>query len=88
MNLVSENTSRKIDSCGRVVIPKSIRDRYSIRENDELQFFTLQEDGLSYICLSNGKTVDPKYQAAANVLNELGIDIPQELQDILDNYQV
>lgn len=44
MNLVSENVSRKIDSLGRVGIPKGLRDRLEINTNDELEFFVLNHD--------------------------------------------
>ena len=36
--------TRKIDSMGRIVIPKELRERYNIRENDYLEF-NLIEDG-------------------------------------------
>ena len=40
-----------------------------------------REDGKQYICLSTEKQVDPKYTNAVAVLEELGIEIPKELQD-------
>lgn len=33
------------DSLGRVVIPKALRDKYGINENDEIYFYTITEDG-------------------------------------------
>ena len=39
--LQPENTSRKLDSLGRVVIPKALRDKYGINENDEIYFYTI-----------------------------------------------
>jgi len=44
MNLVSENVSRKIDSLGRIGIPKGIRDRLRLEVNDEMEFFTMTND--------------------------------------------
>ena len=35
----TEGILRRIDNLGRVVIPKSIRDRYSISENDLIELF-------------------------------------------------
>lgn len=81
VSLIPENTKRKVDSLGRIVIPKSMRDRFSIKENDELEFLSLELDGMHYVCVTNGKTVDPKYRAAALVLKELGEDIPLSLQE-------
>ena len=83
-NLIPENTVRKVDSLGRVVIPKALRSRFCINENDEVGFLTLEFNGGYYICFTNGKTVDPRYQAAASVLKELGIEVPQELQSVLE----
>lgn len=85
VNLVSENTSRKLDTLGRVVIPKGLRSRYQLEPEDEVQFFTLSEGGQDYIVLSAGKAIDPKYVIAAKALEELGIDVPQALMDKLSN---
>ena len=53
VELIPENTSRKLDNLGRIVIPKGIRSRLGISEADELQFYTMRKDGISYICLTN-----------------------------------
>lgn len=83
--LQPENTSRKLDSLGRVVIPKALRDKYGINENDEIYFYTITEDGQNFIALTNGKTVDPKYMITANVLEELGVEAPQQLLDMINH---
>ena len=84
VELIPENTSRKLDNLGRIVIPKSIRSRLGISEADELQFYTMRKDDISYICLTNCHEEDPKYRAAASVLEELGIEIPEKLLEKLD----
>ena len=48
-----ENTSRKVDTLGRISIPKAIRDRLNIAVNDELDFYTTEENGASFICMTN-----------------------------------
>jgi AbrB family looped-hinge helix DNA binding protein len=54
MKLFAENDSRKIDSLGRVTIPKSMRNRMGLREGDEMWFFSLVDDnGLEYIAMTN-----------------------------------
>lgn len=81
MELIRENTTRKVDSLGRVSIPKSMRDRLEININDEVEFYLLQnDDGEQYVCLTNHKATNNKYEMAAKVLNELGLDIPEELE--------
>lgn len=77
MNLLYENQSRKIDNLGRVTIPKPIRDRLGWEQNDEVEFYTM--DGSSVV-LSKGKMRDSRYDIAAEVLGELGLEIPKELK--------
>ena len=81
MELIRENTTRKVDSLGRVSIPKSMRDRLEINTNDEVEFYLLQtDDGEQYVCLPNHLAGYNKYEMAAKVLNELGLEIPEELE--------
>ena len=44
--MVSMGVTRKIDSLGRIVIPKEIRERLNIKENDYLEFLVFN-DGLA-----------------------------------------
>lgn len=81
MKLFAENDSRKIDSLGRVTIPKGMRNRMGLREGDEMWFFNLvADDGIEYIAMSNQAGIDPKYEIAAKVLAELGLDVPDKLE--------
>lgn len=81
MELLKENTTRKVDSLGRVSIPKSMRDRLDIQTNDEVEFYLLNADnGEQFVCLTNHKGGANKYETAAQVLEELGIEIPEELE--------
>lgn len=83
MKFVKENTSRKIDSLGRVSIPKGMRDRLEIAEGDEVEFYLLENDeGEQFVCLTNHKA-NSKYKLAAEVLVELGLEIPNELEEKL-----
>lgn len=79
MKIRPENTTRKIDALGRVTIPKGIRDRMGIRENDDMELFTMESGGREFICLSGTQTEDDKYKFAASLLEELNITIPTEL---------
>lgn len=79
MRIRPENTTRKIDALGRVTIPKGLRDRMGIRENDDMELFTMESGGCEYICLRSAQVEMDKYKLAASLLEELNIAIPVEL---------
>ena len=86
MELVKENTTRKVDSLGRVSIPKSMRDRLMIKEGDELEFYMLRDGDDSYVAI--GKPgINTKYVRAAEVLDELGLDVPEALARLLEDME-
>lgn len=85
MILTNENCSRKMDSLGRISIPKSMRDRLQIADGEELEFYMLEDDkGDKYVCMSNHRELFNKYKACAEVLHELGIRIPDSLKDRIE----
>ena len=43
MQIIPENTSRKIDSLGRITLPKGLRDRLSLVEGTDLELATAQD---------------------------------------------
>ena len=86
MRLTKENVSRKIDSLGRVSIPKSLRDRLEIGEGDMVDFFLLENEDRFYVCLNKHIEEDEgheKYLQVAKLLDELGLDIPKEVAEKL-----
>ena len=82
ISIARENASRKIDTLGRISIPKGMRDRLVIAEGDEVEFFTItDDDGVQYVGMTNQtRNEGAKYTRAAAVLQELGCDIPDALQ--------
>jgi AbrB family looped-hinge helix DNA binding protein len=52
MELIKENTTRKIDSMGRVSIPKSIRDRLGLREGEEIEVYTIKDGTNTYVAFA------------------------------------
>lgn len=85
MKLFKENATRKVDTLGRVSIPKGMRDRLDIKELDEVEFFLLEDDGGErYVALTNHAVSRNKYAEAADVLIELGLEIPDELAALVN----
>lgn len=82
MTFMSENTVRKLDSLGRLSIPKSLRDRFNINPNDEIEFSVCYNGDMTYICL-NKKNDTSKAEIVAAELDALGIPIPEELLDMI-----
>lgn len=39
MDLIPENTTRKIDSLGRISFPKGIRDRFEIETSEDFEWY-------------------------------------------------
>jgi AbrB family looped-hinge helix DNA binding protein len=79
MRIKPENTTRKIDALGRITIPKGLRDRMGLHENDDMELFTMESGGKEYICLTAAKEDVDRYKLAVELLQELNIGIPAEL---------
>lgn len=82
MELINENTTRRIDSLGRIGVPKGIRNRMRLEVNQEMEFFTLRYEGKEYVAfapIAREENVDEKYIQVADLLSELGLDIPDEV---------
>lgn len=82
--LIPENCTRKLDSLGRITLPKGLRDRmYLNNDVDELEIFTAQIDGRQCIVLSKPVSGTDRCREAAKILCEYGLgeEIPM-LDDI------
>lgn len=52
MEIIKENTTRKLDSLGRISIPKGMRDRLEIKTGDEMEFaLVVDENGDKWVAL-------------------------------------
>ena len=83
MNIVPENTSRKVDQLGRITLPKGLRDRLKLVEGTELELAMGYDNDNTYIMLQCPVDETLKARAAAKILCDLGLgsEIP-ELSDI------
>lgn len=84
MKLIKENTTRKVDTLGRVSIPKGMRDRLNIKDGEEMDFYLLEDDyGNQYVALAKQIEDNNKYIIAANVLKELSLEVPEKLEELI-----
>jgi AbrB family looped-hinge helix DNA binding protein len=74
MQLIPENTSRKIDSLGRITLPKGLRDRLSLVEGTDLELATAQEGNNTFIILKCPMSKLDIARDAARTLCALGLD--------------
>lgn len=72
------NISKKIDGLGRVVIPKSVRDKLRIFEGDELEIAIIDSSWIGLRKIAIGGENDKK-KIAREVLEEMGLEVPREL---------
>lgn len=73
--LIPENVTKKIDSLGRVTLPKGLRDRFNLPENSELDISTGVIDGKRCICLTEPRDTGDEVQAAIDLLKNKGYNV-------------
>lgn len=85
--LIPENVIKKVDSLGRITLPKNLRQRmYLGNENAELEIFTATIDGRDCICLASPVSMNAKLVAAAEVFAECGVELTQEMKDRIQEF--
>ena len=81
---VKLDISRKIDSVGRISIPKKLRDKYRIEEGDECPFFLFTaDDKKQYLAFELVPVDSRKTPEELEILIEgfqtYGLEVPKEL---------
>ena len=64
--------SRKIDGNGRIIIPVDLREELKIKPGDVYEFFTMEKDGHTFLCIECFNLEDP-IERAKKLLREAGI---------------
>ena len=49
--MIDEEITRRIDSTGRISIPKYLRKKFKCVEGAEVAFYTYEENGEKFICI-------------------------------------
>lgn len=86
---VKLDQSRKVDSVGRVSIPKKLRDKLRIEEGDECEFFLFTADNRKqYLAFELVPADSRKTPEELEILIEgfqtYGLEVPKELWSQLD----
>ena len=57
--LIDEKVTRRVDSCGRISLPKHLRAKFDMDVGEEVEFYIYRrkENGKAYICIGK-KEVD------------------------------
>ena len=85
LHYTDEGIMRKLDSQGRVVIPKTLREKLNIEDNASMYFSTAVMDGKNYVLVTDNVQYaisKNDVDVAIHVLEELGERVPQLLYDI------
>lgn len=76
--LIPENTTRKLDALGRITLPKGLRDRMFMGDNEELELYTANIDGRQCVCLCKLVSEEDEIQQAIEYLSGKGYIIEKE----------
>lgn len=79
----SENVTRKLDTLGRVTLPKGLRTRLGIPEGAEMEIFTHEMDGITYICLADVNAKNNSVQALLEEMEKLNVS-PEDVIRLLN----
>lgn len=67
--------TRKVDTVGRIVIPKKLREKFRLMANREYQFFLHEEDGHQYLCFECTEPTPEELDAARRMLETRGFSV-------------
>lgn len=74
-NKFHKSGNRKIDNFGRITIPKNMRDKLGIKENDEFEIGTTLIDGKTIIYLYKEDLMGKRKEELLEELRKMGVEI-------------
>lgn len=79
--ITSSGTMHKVDDLGRIVFPKTLRQKYGIIPGNVMEFYTIDVYGETYIGVKVGRNYGDKtrYIKAIEVLKDLNLEVPEAL---------
>ena len=72
--MVETGFGRKLDSCGRLVLPSKLREKMNLVIGETYQFYTHEEGGKTYLCIECPGNQD-EVDFAIELLKKNGIKI-------------
>lgn len=63
VQLIPENSSYKVDSSGRVIIPAHLRSKFKIEVGDMMEYYTTFVDGSWFLCVRLDKKLTEQLRA-------------------------
>ena len=55
--MLETQSSRRLDSIGRLVIPSKLREQLSLESGDDCEFYIHEEKGVTYLCIKCPKAL-------------------------------
>ena len=73
--MIDTQHSRRLDSLGRLVIPKRLRETYGLQEGTEYTFYAHEHEGKMYLCIEVAKEGEQELQKAKELLAAAGYEV-------------
>jgi bifunctional DNA-binding transcriptional regulator/antitoxin component of YhaV-PrlF toxin-antitoxin module len=64
VQLIPENSSYKVDSSGRIIIPSHLRSKFKIEVGDMMEYYTTFVDNSWFLCVRLDKKLTEELRAA------------------------
>lgn len=61
--MIPENSSYKVDSSGRIIIPAHLRNKFQIETADMMEYYTAYVDNSWFLCVRLDKKLTEKMRA-------------------------